>query len=219
LTTPNIVEVSPEEERYVFRSWNGDGSPDDGPDDSSAETDTIHVLVDRPLSMEAIYDRQFNVTLSSPYGGAGEGWYTQGEKALVMGPEEPQSMLFFKRTFDSLLGTGVETPVIDTPTMLVEVNGPMNIVATYKSDINTKVLAIVVSLLVVGILAYVGTEWGPRIWRRLRPKTMANTEIDHGDNSIAGGSELGDNEYTASVKRRQIPLLKRVLMLLRRASS
>ena len=108
---------------------------------------------------------------------------------------------------------------MDTPTALVPVNGPMNIVATYRSDINTRVLAIVIGLLVVGILAYVGTEWGPGILRFLQDRTMSSTETDHQGNSIAAGSGHGDNGGTASVRRRRLPLSRRVLMLLRRASS
>ena len=211
LTAPNTVEVSPDEERYVFRSWNGVDNP--------VETDTYHILVDRPLVMEAVYDRQFKVNLSSPYGGAGDDWYTQGEMALIMVPEEPQSMLFFKRTFDSLLGTGDETPVRDTPTASVPVNGPMNIVATYRSDINTKVLAIVVGLLVVGILAYVGTEWGPRILRFLQDRTAASTKTDYRDNSMAGESAHEGNGNTAQVRRRRVQLPRRVLNRLRRVDS
>ena len=77
-----------------------------------------------------------------------------------MAPEEPQSMLFFKRSFDGFLGYGDGKTLSERPVTTVEVNEPMTITAAYRSEIDPKVLILLLGVLTIGTLAYVGTEWG-----------------------------------------------------------
>ena len=46
----------------------------------------------------------------------------------------------------------------------------MTITASYRSEINSKVFILLFGVLIVGILAYIATVWGPKLYRRLRPK-------------------------------------------------
>ena len=77
-------------------------------------------------------------------------------------------MLFFKRSFDGFLGSGNGVTPSEQPVTTIEVNEPMTVTATYRSEINPKVLILLLGVLTVGTLAYVGTEWGPKVYRRLR---------------------------------------------------
>ena len=160
--------MAPERERYVFKEWQGK---------EGLEGNDLNLTVNSPLSLEAVYQRQFKLNVKSPYGASGEGWYDEGEKTIIMAPQTPQSMLFFSRTFDGFLGIGNGgygdgTTLPDQPVTTVQVDGPMTITATYRSEINPKVFILLFGVLTVGILAYVGTEWGPKLYRRLRPKDV-----------------------------------------------
>jgi len=165
IEAPALVEVSNERERYVFQGWQGK---------EGLEGNELNLAVYGPLALEAVYQRQFKLNVSSPYGASGEGWYNEGEKAIIMAPQEPQSMLFFKREFDRFLGFGNggygdDSSLSENAITTVQVNEPMTVTAAYRSEINPKVLILLFSVLTVGILAYVGTEWGPKVYRRLRP--------------------------------------------------
>ena len=168
IEAPALVEISPERERYVFGGWQGK---------EGLEGNELNLTVDNPLYLEAVYQRQFKLSVRSPYGASGEGWYNEGEKAIIMAPKEPQSMIFFKRSFDGFLGIGNGgygdgTTLSDNPVTTVQVNEPMTITASYRSEINPKVLFLMLGVLAVGTLAYLGTEWGPGVYRRLRPKVF-----------------------------------------------
>ena len=165
LHAPAVVDTIPDEERYVFKHW-------EGMDDVGVNN--LQLAVDSALSLEAVYERQFMLNVKSPYGASGEGWYSEGEKALVMAPVEPQSMLFFKRQFDGFLGLGDRDSQVSKPVATIEVNKPMTVTAVYRSEIDQMVLAILGGILAVGVLAYGATELGPVIYRRTRkPKVEA----------------------------------------------
>ena len=166
LSTPTIVETVPERERFVFKHWKNGELLD--------ESDSLHLVVDGPLSLEGVYEKQYHVNVVSPYGASGEGWYADGEKTIVMAPEEPQSMLFFKRKFDGFLGYGDERILGEEPLTAIEVDRPITITAVYRSEINTSVLGLMVGLLIAGITFYAGTEWGPSLYRVWRARRQAN---------------------------------------------
>jgi len=159
LKSPATIETDPERERFAFKEWLG------AADLQGSEVDLV---VNGPMTLEAVYERQFKLIVSSPYGGSGEGWYKEGGDAIIMAPEEPQSMLFFKRTFDAFLGYGDGKMLSDAAVATVVVDKPMTITAAYRSEINPKVLFLLVGVVGAGTLAYVGTEWGPGVYRRFR---------------------------------------------------
>jgi len=161
IKAPALVEVSPDRERFVFKEWQGK---------EGLEGNELNLTVDESLALEAIYQRQFKLNVRSPYGASGDGWYDDGQKTVIMAPREPQSMLFFKRAFDGFLGYGDGTTPWEQPVTTVQVNEPMTVTAAYRSEINLKVLFLLVGVLVAGTLVYVGTEWGPKVYRRWRPQ-------------------------------------------------
>ena len=158
LFAPAILDTIPDEERYVFKAWEG----------VDAEINNLQVTVDNPLSLEAVYERQFMLNVKSPYGASGEGWHPEGAKALVIAPVEPQSMLFFKRTFDGFLGHGDPDALVKNPVATIEIDKPMTITAVYRSEIDQMVLAVLGGILAIGVVAYGATELAPVIYRRTR---------------------------------------------------
>ena len=192
IESPATIGTIPEKERYVFKGWRGENIEE--------EANTLRVIVNRPLSLEASYDKQFMVNVSSPYGASGSGWYTEGEKAMVMAPEEPQSMLFFKRVFAGFLGyDGSPTPA-DRPVTAVEVDKPLNISATYRTELNRKVLAIIVGTMVTGILVYAFTQWGPTIYRRLQGPVRSINQGTLAEQSQGGA--FNKRNWAASIRSR-----------------
>ena len=163
IEAPALVAVTPDRERYVFTGWEGK---------EGLEGNELDLIIDSALSLEAIYQRQFMLNVRSPYGASGDGWYDEGEKAIIMAPEEPQSMLFFKRSFDGFLGYGNEITLPDQPVTTVQINEPMTVTAVYRSEINPKVLFLLIGVLTIGTLAYAGTEWGPKVYRRMRRREV-----------------------------------------------
>ncbi len=164
LRTPETIETDPERKRYVFKEWLGA---------DNLQGSEVDLLVNGPLTLEAVYERQFKLTVVSPYGASGDGWYQEGAKTFIMAPDEPQSMLFFSRKFDGFLGYRDDKLVSGTPVAEIVVDKPMTITAVYRSEINSKVLFLLVGVIVAGILVYAGTEWGPDIYRRLRRRVPA----------------------------------------------
>jgi len=198
IESPATIETIPEKERYIFKGWRGENIGE--------EANTLRVIVDRPLSLEALYDKQFMVNVSSPYGASGSGWYTEGEKAMVMAPEEPQSMLFFKRVFAGFLGyEGSPTPA-DRPVTTVEVDRPLNISATYRTELNRKVLAIIVGTMVTGTLVYVLTQWGPAIYRRLQGPVRTIRQDTSAEQSQGGA--CNKRHWAARIRGRVSVLIK-----------
>ena len=176
IKAPALIKVSPEREQYVFGGWEGK---------EGLEGNELKLTIGSPLSLEAVYQRQFKLNVRSPYGASGDGWYNDGHKAIVMAPQEPQSMLFFKRAFDGFLGIGNggygdDSSLSENPVTTVQVNEPMTITAAYRSEINPKVLFVILGVLAVGTLAYLGTEWGPGVYRRLRPKGVKVPVLSEG---------------------------------------
>ena len=48
----------------------------------------------------------------------------------------------------------------------------MTVTAVYRSEINPKVLFLLIGVLTIGTLAYAGTEWGPKVYRRMRRREV-----------------------------------------------
>ena len=141
--TPELIEVTPDRERFSFRGWVGDG----------LESTKGFLTVDRPLKVKALYDREFRVNVLSPYGVTGDGWYGEGEVATIKAPENPSSILFPNKVFRGFSGyAGTDT------TLQISVAEPLTITASYGTEIETKGLAIVIGAVVAVGLAYLVTQ-------------------------------------------------------------
>ena len=168
LEAPPIVETLADRERYLFKEWEGA---------LESEGATIEVVADQPLSLEAVYTRQFRLDVVSPFGASGDGWYDEGARTIIMAPEQPQSMLFFKRVFDGFYGLDDKGAVGTHPVSSVIVDQPMTVTAVYRSDINSKVMYLLFGVIGAGLVLYVGTELGKKYsgrFRRIRRTPIKN---------------------------------------------
>ena len=92
--TPPIIEREAEKERLSFKGWEGA--------DIELAKDTFKVI--GPMTVKAIYDRQFKVTVESKYGVTGDGWYTEEEVATIIVPQNPSAVFFLNRSFSGFDG-------------------------------------------------------------------------------------------------------------------
>lgn len=164
LEAPPIVETLADRERYLFKGWQGA---------LESEGATIEVVADQPLSLEAIYTRQFKLDMVSPFGASGDGWFDEGAQTIIMAPEQPQSMLFFRRVFDGFYGLDDQGAVGSQPVSSVAVDGPMTVTAVYRSEINSKVLYLLFGVIGAGLVLYLGTELGKKYSGRFRQTRSA----------------------------------------------
>ena len=91
--------------------------------------------VDRPLTLTAVYERQVNVSVTSPLGSAGDGWHKAGAAMQVVVPSQSQRWLIFNRR---LVGFG-EYPS-DHGVVSLTPNEPISLTALYETVVNLKVL-------------------------------------------------------------------------------
>jgi hypothetical protein len=145
LETPAILEVVPGQERLVFRRWEGlEGliSP------------KISGIVDRPVDLLAAYDRQLAVTVNSPLGSSGGGWYKEQTTATVTVPAASQRRLVFKTRFAGFAGYSTREP-----TLRLLVSEPVTVTALYTTEVDLKVLGLLVAVpLELGCL-YLVARW------------------------------------------------------------
>ncbi len=165
LEAPAIVETLADRERYMFKGWQGVPGAEGV---LHSENATVEVVADHPLSVEAVYTKQFKLDVVSPFGASGDGWYDEGTRTIIMAPEQPQSMLFFKRVFDGFYGLDDAGTVGLEPVTTVAVDGPMTVTAVYRSDIDSKVMYLLFGVIGAGLILYVGTELGKKYYGRLR---------------------------------------------------
>ena len=140
LDTEPTIELDPGKERLTFNRWEG------------VELDTPKgsvVVVNEPLIIEAIYDREFKVTVESPYGVTfGDDWYSEGEVANIKVPQNPSALFFLNRSFKGFDGHSTEGPTLN-----LIVTGPLTVTATYTTSVDIKIL--IIALLVLAALGVV----------------------------------------------------------------
>ncbi|MCH7996745.1 MAG: hypothetical protein IIB11_03090 [Chloroflexi bacterium] len=143
LETPPFMDIVKDQERLAFKKWEGD----------EMDSHKGFLVVDRPLQMNAIYDTQYMVKVSSPYGASGEGWYTEGELAEISVPGQPGGIVFLKKYFDNFPGYEADGPKLSAP-----VNGPLTITADYKTQIDIMILTVIVVGITGALLVYLVSQ-------------------------------------------------------------
>lgn len=134
-----ILETVPDKERYTFKGWEG----------AALSSSKGLLVVNGPVEAKALYDREVMVKVVSPYGATGEGWYKAGSTATIQVPQHPGSVLFLKKVFNGFPGQTGSDPFLQVP-----VNGPVTITAAYRTQIDYKVLGIVIAVLLVAGVGY-----------------------------------------------------------------
>ncbi|MDP3062056.1 MAG: hypothetical protein Q8O40_02400 [Chloroflexota bacterium] len=147
--TPAVIDIVEGEERQRFSHWQEqvkEAVP-------LAQLPKLSIPVDRPVRLEAVYRREFKVTLAAPYGGSGTGWYAENSTAILSVPPQPQAVLFLKKVFQGYAGYPDTGPVLQ-----VVVQGPMSVGAIYKNEVDFRVLIFVVAGLLGAFLIWRLTE-------------------------------------------------------------
>ena len=138
LDTPPTIDIVADQERFNFTGWEG----------ADFDSPKGFVVVNGPLKAIALYDREFMVKVEASYGASGEGWYTEGETAIIKVPENPSSILFLKKVFNGYHGYPGAGSTLPVP-----VTAPVSISTAYRTNVEAKGLSIAVGALVaVGVI-------------------------------------------------------------------
>jgi len=76
LATPEYIQLV-QDTRLRFAGWRGI---------EGAQGPELRLVISDPLCVEAVYVRQHLLSVSSPVGAAGAGWYNEGSRAVVALP-------------------------------------------------------------------------------------------------------------------------------------
>ena len=152
LEVPPVQEIIPEQQRLVFRGWQG--LP-------GLTSTNISGVVTEAVNLEAVYDLEYNVTVIAPFGSAGGGWHRSGSLVKITVPEGVQSKLVFKKSFQGFgdrvaKGTSVE----------ILVDGPITITALYSDGVNVGVLALFLLLPLAAVILFFANRWVLMLVRR-----------------------------------------------------
>jgi len=142
LETPPVVDLQPEQERLVFKRW-------EGMDGLSAPK--ITGKVDRPISLTAAYERQVMLKINAPHGVSGDGWQKAGSVAAVAVPRSVQQFGVLKSALIGFNGYPAGASTID-----VLVNEPTVVTALYGTEPDWAILAVL--LVLFGTLALIYVE-------------------------------------------------------------
>ena len=158
LETPAVTDVVPDQERLVFKRWDGmDGlfSP------------KITGRVDRPYIVTATYERQVMLKVNAPHGAAGDGWQKVGNVATVSVPSSVSQMFLLNDAF-----TGFGGYPAGQSSVQVLVNEPTTLTALYRTEPNLAVLALLLLLPLLAVIVYLMATRGGyvrlRAWLRSR---------------------------------------------------
>ena len=141
--TSEIIERSANQERLVFKGWEGT--------DLALPSGVVEVT--EPLNLKALYDREYFIRVESQYGADGDGWYKDGDTAIITVPKNPDAIFFVNKSFNGFDGLAT-----DGPSLEILVTGPKTVVATYSTSINVQILVYAIVILAVLGVAYLFTQ-------------------------------------------------------------
>src|SRR5205823_3955850 len=89
-----------DQERWKFGRWESDSYP--APALQNPQTSMTAVKVDAPYSVRAVYDKQYLVDATSPFGKIKRDWIKDGDDVVLEAPpsvdiQQDQERLIFKR--------------------------------------------------------------------------------------------------------------------------
>ena len=149
LETPAVVSVVDDQERLRFAHW----EQQEANAQPLAQMPKLVLTVDHPMNLRAVYQREFKVTLSAPYGGSGTGWYAENSTAIISVPPQPQAVLFVKKVFQGYAGYPDTGPVLQ-----IVAQAPLTVGAIYRNEMDFKVLVFLAAGLLVAFLIWRLTE-------------------------------------------------------------
>jgi hypothetical protein len=154
LEAPPIADVVPDQERLVFKRWDGM---------EGLTSPKITGKVDKPIAVTAVYDRQVMLKINAPHGAAGDGWQKVGSVATVSVPSSFSDAFLMSSTFS---GFGGYPP--GQSSIQVLVNEPTTLTALYRTQPNLVVLALLLLLPLLAVIVYLITTRGGYGWFRAR---------------------------------------------------
>jgi hypothetical protein len=114
-----------EDARLIFTGWS-----------NGASAQTINVTVNKPVSLEAVWRRQFLVRVYSIYGEAeGDGWCDESSNVSIS--VHPRVLDYgndTRRVFDSWVGEGLGSYTGSCLNVTIHVKGPVNETAVWKTQ-------------------------------------------------------------------------------------
>ncbi len=156
LATPEHIQLG-QDTRLRFAGWRGI---------EGAQGPELRLVVSGPLSVEAAYVRQHLLSVSSPVGAVGVGWYDEGSRAVVAVPVNPPANIFVRRRLagftgdcDECLHSGGVMPLV--------MDRPRSVAAIYVSEPDLVNLGTLAGTVAAGGIAY---ATGKRV-RALGPRS------------------------------------------------
>jgi len=141
----SIIEVVPGEVRYVFKGWRNPELP---------QSPSIQIEVNKPMVLEALYEKQFHVAVYSDYGSSGGGWYPENSTAIIRAPETPQTILFMKRVLSGWSGDVYNAEIDGGMVVLKSIKQPLKLYAVYSIQPDYPMLAIFFGI--ISVLLFIG---------------------------------------------------------------
>ena len=152
LEAPAVLDILPDQERYVFLKWTGM---------EGLTSPTVSGVVTESVVLNAVYEHQYYLTVSSPanssatgpaISSSGSGWYKAGSAATVTVPLTSQTSLFLVSRFNDFTGYAKKDNSIQ-----VLVNGFTVVTANYTNGLDLRVMGIIIGVALVIIFLFI---WG-----------------------------------------------------------
>jgi predicted nucleic acid-binding Zn ribbon protein len=150
LTAPEHIQLG-QDVRLRFAGWSGL---------EGLRSPEISLKVLEPVQAEVLYVKQYLLSVSSPVGAGGAGWYDEGSKAIVTVPENPPANVFIKRRLSGFSGDCGEC-VHNKGVLTVTMDKPRSIAAAYTSEPDFMNLGILAGVVFAGGAAYVAGRRRP----------------------------------------------------------
>jgi len=157
-----------ETSRFIFQRWNGlvDG-----------QEANVTIMVDSPISIEAVWQREFYLNLSSQYGETwGAGWYAEGSNASFGVISPPPNIIGY--VFDGW--TGDETAKTLNATALMD--GPKSMNAKWHRDYTE--VGVLSTLGLIGMASII-------LYRRRHRRAVSGTKVG----AVKSQSEVSNEQH------------------------
>jgi hypothetical protein len=152
LTAPEHIQLG-QDVRLRFAGWGGL---------EGLRSPELSLRVSGPVQAEALYVKQYLLSVSSPVGAGGAGWYDEGSKAVVTVPENPPANIFVKRRLSGFTGDCGEC-VHSKGVLTLKMDMPRAVVAVYTSEPDFVNLGILAGVVVAGGAAYIANHRRPGV--------------------------------------------------------
>src|SRR5260370_40641745 len=149
----------PDRGRLVFKRW-------DGVD--NIQSPRFGGPVDRPVNVNAVYEREVMLKVDGQYGVSGDGWQKAGSVATISVPASQTSMFLLRSTF-----AGFSAHPSDQSSIQILMNEPQSLAALYRTEVDLQVLAVMLLVPFGAFVVLCSYRWVPALWRRrpsLRPR-------------------------------------------------